>query len=775
MEQFLTENNLVYFSFEKITTVINEKTGEEKKKLNGIPLGWANLTQETSFIKPEHMAYGVVTGEISGITVIDFDNLNTYNLLIQTFPELNKCMKVKTRNGYHLYFKYNSDLKTTTDVGHLPGIDIRNDDGFVIGPTTRYKTLDGEKHKYKLIKGELMEIPKTLLSQFKDNAFYSSGRVKSSLQIMDMSKTKKEHKPVKEDKLEKVLNMLPCHSADNYNDWNEVGLALNNSYDEDTARKLFHIFSKRSKKYNEDEVNKHFDSYKKCEGGLTVGTIMMKAKEANPEEYAKLNPQYNSKFWDSIELLNNADLAEYYIKQTEQKFIYSKGSWYGYDDNNIITKIGEKTPSKLMLDVTNILKQKLVEEMKKVEPGSDKYNHTYKIFKKAYPAMGMAGWCKGIIDFLQAHYNNDTLGEKLNSNNYLLAFNNKVYDFKLKKFRPIEKNDFISITTGYDAPIKSNPEILTKIKNIIYSVFENDEMVNYWLQSVSMAIHTNKFENFYIHTGAGRNGKGMLFSLISSALGKYVSIADSEFLTSRIESGKPNPVLCKTQGKRMLFITEPSTEDNKKNVEVKMNVDLIKKLSGNDEIESRDLYQKADQVVTFKPQFTCFLQCNQKPELGKLDKGIKERLKIIEYPFTFKEASEVIPNTNDRVRNDNLKEELQNQDFINEFILLLINTVNNFNKFNTPAQVQESNKEYFDSCDPIKEWLNNNYIITNINSDRIRTSEILLKFNSSEKVQMTSSKFINYMKFHEINTKIYQGYNYFIGIKEKTPTNDLDV
>lgn len=773
MDQFLTENNLVYFSFEKITTVINEKTGKETKNLVKMPLGWQKLTQETSFINPEHMAYGIVTGKVSGITVFDFDDIKTYNWFYYNLGSnvqecFKKAIKVKTRKGYHIYFKYNPELKTNTDVcERVPGVDIRNDGGFVIGPSTRYKTLDGEKHKYKLIKGELLDVPEYLLQQLnKEKAFKTKPKEEQP---------KKEYKPVKEDKLEKILKLLPSYSADNFTEWVQVGLALYNSYDEDTARDLFHKFSKPSKKYNEDEVNKQFDTFKKKEGGLTVGTIMMKAKEENPEEYAKLNPQYNSKFWDSIELLNNADLAEYYIKQTEQKFIYSKGSWYGYDDNNIITKIGEKTPSKLMLDVTNILKQKLVEEMKKVEPGSDKYNHTYKIFKKAYPAMGMAGWCKGIIDFLQAHYNNDTLGEKLNSNNYLLAFNNKVYDFKLKKFRPIEKNDFISITTGYDAPTKSNPEILTKIKNIIYSVFENDEMVNYWLQSVSMAIHTNKFENFYIHTGAGRNGKGMLFSLISSALGKYVSIADSEFLTSRIESGKPNPVLCKTQGKRMLFITEPSTEDNKKNVEVKMNVDLIKKLSGNDEIESRDLYQKADQVVTFKPQFTCFLQCNQKPELGKLDKGIKERLKIIEYPFTFKEASEVIPNTNDRVRNDNLKEELQNQDFINEFILLLINTVNNFNKFNTPAQVQESNKEYFDSCDPIKEWLNNNYIITNINSDRIRTSEILLKFNSSEKVQMTSSKFINYMKFHEINTKIYQGYNYFIGIKEKTPTNDLDV
>ena len=201
-----------------------------------------------------------------------------------------------------------------------------------------------------------------------------------------------------------------------------------------------------------------------------------------------------------------------------------------------------------------------------------------------------------------------------------------------------------------------------------------------------------------------------------------------------------------------------------------MNVDLIKKLSGLDKIEARDLFQKSENVITYKPQFTCFLQCNQKPELGKLDNGIKERLKIIDYPFTFvDEPSE----ENERKKDMNLKDKLNSEEYINEMILLLIKTCKNFNKFNIPQTVFESNNNYFGACDPIKDWLYNNYIITKNNSDKIKTTELLKSFNQENSNNMTSSKFINYMKFHNINTKLKDGYNYFTGIKAKG--SDLDV
>lgn len=595
----------------------------------------------------------------------------------------------------------------------------------------------------------------------------------------DKPKTKekqndKEYKKVEYEDVEAYTNMLSYSRADNYDKWIRTGLCLHNILDEE-ARELFHTFSKLSKKYNKDNVDKYFNTFKEKEhGGLTIGTLKYWAKEDNPEEYEKYEkskkPKTNNNFWEMMALFNNSDLAEYYKDITIQRFIYCRNIWYGYDEYNVITKLSEKTPSQLISNISDVLKAKLKEEIKKIEPEDKIYESTYKLFKSCYKAVGTSSFVKGMIDYIQSYYNDDKLIEKIDNNSSLLAFTDKVYDFKINEFRNIEMDDFISITTGYEAPNKSDPKKQQEIKDIIYSVFENELMAKYWLESVSMAIHTNKFENFYIHTGSGRNGKGLLFSLIESALGKYISTADSEFLTTRIESGKPNPILTKAKGKRFMMITEPSTEDNKKNVEIKMNVDLIKKLSGLDKIEARDLFQKSESVIEYKPQFTCFLQCNQKPELGKLDNAMKERLKIIDYPFTFVDEPS---QDNERKKDMNLKDKLASQDYINEVILLLIDTVKNFTKFNIPAKVFESNNDYFGSCDPVKEWLFNNYDITKDRNNKIRTSDLLKRFTSETNNHMVASKFNNYMKFHNINTTIFQGYNYFVGIQEKKKDLDL--
>ena len=73
---------------------------------------------------------GIVTGKISGITVIDVDGEKGQASLKTIF--LPPTYTVKTPKGWHLYFKYHPDYPQ--GVGILPGIDIRNNGGFVVAP-----------------------------------------------------------------------------------------------------------------------------------------------------------------------------------------------------------------------------------------------------------------------------------------------------------------------------------------------------------------------------------------------------------------------------------------------------------------------------------------------------------------------------------------------------------------------------------------------------------------------------------------------------------------
>jgi UDP-N-acetylmuramate-alanine ligase len=61
-------------------------------------------------------SYAVLTGKISGITVLDFDSLNSYKTFCKNVPDFENYFTVKTKNGYHVYCLYNPELKTCNNV-----------------------------------------------------------------------------------------------------------------------------------------------------------------------------------------------------------------------------------------------------------------------------------------------------------------------------------------------------------------------------------------------------------------------------------------------------------------------------------------------------------------------------------------------------------------------------------------------------------------------------------------------------------------------------------
>lgn len=88
---------------------------------------------------------GIITGKVSDLTVVDVD---TYKGAVdyKNFPP---TFTVRTGNGgYHLYYKYQPGLTVSASAyPQFPGVDIRSDGGFVVGPfsTTNYVTQNGER------------------------------------------------------------------------------------------------------------------------------------------------------------------------------------------------------------------------------------------------------------------------------------------------------------------------------------------------------------------------------------------------------------------------------------------------------------------------------------------------------------------------------------------------------------------------------------------------------------------------------------------------------
>lgn len=107
---------------------------------------------------------GIVTGEISGLAVVDFDTKEAVELAkAQNFP---KTPLVKTGKGYHAYCLYRDGVRNFQKRDDLPGIDLRGDGGYVAAPPSTHES----GAVYEWLKGRslddlpLAEIPEWVLA-----------------------------------------------------------------------------------------------------------------------------------------------------------------------------------------------------------------------------------------------------------------------------------------------------------------------------------------------------------------------------------------------------------------------------------------------------------------------------------------------------------------------------------------------------------------------------------------------------------------------------------
>jgi Fe2+ or Zn2+ uptake regulation protein len=114
---------------------------------------------------------GVVTGKVSGITVVDVDTDAGMEALKRFLPPLFITPTVRTqKGGHHLYFQYVPGLSNR--VRAIEGIDVRNDGGFVVAPPSQ-----GEHGEYRWLEGmglgstDLEEMPPTLVEALKNSTY----------------------------------------------------------------------------------------------------------------------------------------------------------------------------------------------------------------------------------------------------------------------------------------------------------------------------------------------------------------------------------------------------------------------------------------------------------------------------------------------------------------------------------------------------------------------------------------------------------------------------
>ena len=167
------EVKIVTFPKEVLKKVV-EQANNTNTNVNG-----SSWIDEYNAYASHTKCYAVLTGKISGITVLDFDTLYSYKAFCKNVPDFESYFTVKTKKGYHVYCLYNPELKSCNNVLKklIHVIDIRNDPvitkcGFVLGhcvlcPPSSYSTLNGECYSYEFLGGTIKPVPEYLFECLK--------------------------------------------------------------------------------------------------------------------------------------------------------------------------------------------------------------------------------------------------------------------------------------------------------------------------------------------------------------------------------------------------------------------------------------------------------------------------------------------------------------------------------------------------------------------------------------------------------------------------------
>ena len=558
---------------------------------------------------------------------------------------------------------------------------------------------------------------------------------------------------------ELVSECLSHSRADKYDDWINLGWTLRNI--DYRLLNTWIEFSKISSSYMEGECQQLWNKMKK--ENLGMGTLRWWAKEDNLQKYLEI---INNQVLPLIDIAITSNGTHYDVAKVVQG-IYkgeykavSGNIWFKYDKDKhrwIKTKEGLKLKKELSEEICKKFLDRASYYNQKVALSNDEGEKEL-LNKKSASAMKIAfqlkntSYKESIMKECKCLFVDEKFEELLDSKSHLIGFENGVYDLKLHIFREGMPEDFISFETRkYFTPFDETCDEAIEINDFFSKLFVSEAVRNYVLDILACAIDGSIIqERFYIFIGEGSNGKSRLLDLIQKSIGDYYSTLPISLLTQkRASSNSAQSELERTKGRRFAILSEPSEED-------KLNIGLMKELSGNDRILVRGLFKEP---IEFKPQFKMILACNHLPEVTANDFSVWRRIRIINFLSKFCE------NPNPEKKNE-FPMDLELNDKIDKFsdvfLSMLIHRHKNINpiKIIEPREVINSTNNYRDNNDLIGQYINENIMVDKDCKEGIKVMELYTDFklwlandNNSKNKKIDRNQFRSYFE------KIYGIYN----------------
>lgn len=602
--QKLIDEGFICFTFSGISTRANSK-GEEKKSPMGLPKhAEINATNFKDYCHSSHKGAAIITGKMSNLTVIDFDDKNCYDKMVSKFPDLKKYRTIKTNKGYHIYCKYDPNIISTTDaLASYPKVDIRNDGGIIFCSPTTYKLLDGTIAKYEDIGGDFLPIPEIIMSDIKPDKFIKKGLENPKKELEPSIKKELEKPKISNDNTLFIKNAIEKGYlndkalSDSYDDWRNVGFIFKHTSDSEEYLQLFHQFSALNQsKYDKTYTDVFWKSIKQPDKKpLTIATLKKWVNDA-------ITKQSDAVICDTdldaaIFILN--ELKDIF-KSCNGRLFYLLDNVWIHDDNKINNNILIYVMSKNICTIDKV--------SGKTSPKSKNISAAKKIVETLYA-------------YVHVKNNDPHLYDKFHiSTKAKICFNDGVLDLKAKTFTlwlNIPPNTIYTtnkINRDFnDFFTNPNRKDIDDIKEKIFDpAYGNNKDRAFHFLSRAMAGHSED-KRWATYLGSRNSGKGIEYELLKYGFEDYVASFElGNLLYCRKTAGQEN-IDC---SKKLYWLMDleftrlaVSQEIPDPKAQLIANGKILKKISGGeDTIIARRNYDRHD--THFKTDASFYIKGN---------------------------------------------------------------------------------------------------------------------------------------------------------------------
>ena len=295
---------------------------------------------------------------------------------------------------------------------------------------------------------------------------------------------------------------------------------------------------------------KKFHKSNQSNKSVTKNSILYWVRKENPEAYEKIKSETIDYYLEkALETATEYDIALVLKQMFKDKYVCvsydKKGIWYLFKNHRWFQDKGLSLRSKISEECYNLFtdkEDKLTKELFEYEEGDDRrefLKKKLKIVGEIKQKLKKTNDKNNILrEAAEIFYDGDFV-KSMDTNKYLLCFNNGVVDFTNKIFRDGYPEDYITKSTRINyIPFEELENIDKNVISVIHEfmdkLFPVKDLNRYmWDHLASCLVGTNKNQTFHVYHGSGSNGKSILADMMSVTLGDYKGTVPITLVTEK--------------------------------------------------------------------------------------------------------------------------------------------------------------------------------------------------------------------------------------------------